>query len=78
MVEISTKDINRVNLYNLFDEVDNKTKLSKKLAENFKMEYDSIRQNWIYGKSVPDDKYDEALTITQKYRALEIELNNLK
>ena len=75
MVESSTKDDTKINLYEIFREIENKTKLSKKLAENFKLEPDSVRQHWIYGKSVPEDKYNEALAITQRYRALEIELS---
>ena len=75
MVESSTKNDTRLNLYELFGKVENKTKLAKKLAENFHIEYDSVRKNWMYGKNVPEEKYNEALAITQRYRALEIELS---
>jgi len=50
----------------LIDQLPNKSEFGRELAEAFKIQYTSIKQNWIYGQSIPKEHQEEVLLMLKK------------
>ena len=50
----------------LIDQLPNKSEFGRELAEKFNIQYTSIKQNWIYGQSIPEIHQKQVLKMLKE------------